>query len=122
MTRLVSDIRPLLAKIERGYENALRDVENQARRNLGSSRPGAVTVRQMSGRMKWRVQANVPYGLIRQWGGVIRPRNRNGYLVFRTRQGNWVRTKTSRQKGTQWLSRAAATYGRVMTDQLRRLG
>ena len=118
--RLISDHRPLILKVNTGYRRAVADVEREADRNLASSRYPAYARWMPSKRA--RIQTNAPFGLIRQWGGVIRPRNRAGYLTFRTRDGNWVRTKASRQQGTQWLTRACLTFGRHMTDHLRRLG
>ncbi len=95
--KLISDHRPLLIKVNTGYRRAVADVEREADRNLGSSRYPAYARWMPSKRA--RIQPNAPFGLIRQWGGVIRARH-GGYLTFRTRQGNWVRTKTSRQKAT----------------------
>ncbi len=118
--KLISDHRPLLVKVNTGYRRAVADVEREADRNLGSSRYPAYARWMPSKRA--RIQTNAPFGLIRQWGGVIRPRNRAGYLHFRTRDGNWVRTKASRQQGTQWLTRACLNFGRRMSEQLRRLG
>ena len=118
--KLISDFHPLFNKVNTGYRRAVADVEREADRNLGSSRFPAY-VRWMPSK-RARIQTNAPFGLIRQWGGVIRPRNPSGYLHFRARDGNWVRTKASRQRGTMWLTRAAGTFGRHMTDHLRRLG
>lgn len=119
--RLVSEHHNLLNKIRDAFADAAEDTKDEASRNLNSSRGNAVYVRTMpSGRA--RIQTDLPYGLIRQWGGTIRPRNRSGYLHFRTRAGNWVRTKTSRQRGTQWLSRAGLTFGNHMMKQLLRRG
>lgn len=119
--RVESNFHPLISKVRLGFTRAVADAENEADRNLGSSRANAVyTTFTAGGRAK--INSGVPYGLIRQWGGVIRARNPSGYLTFQTRQGNWVRTRTSRQKGNQWLSRAGLSFGRHMTNQLRKLG
>lgn len=117
--KVESNFHPLLNKVNTGYRQAVADVVREADRNLDSSRYSAYARWMPSKRA--RIQTNAPFGLIRQWGGVIRARH-GGYLTFRTRQGNWVRTKTSRQRGTRWLTRAVATFGRNMTDHLRRLG
>ncbi len=118
--KVESNFHPIFSKVRLGFTRAVADVENEADRNLGSSRGNAVYTTFTAGG-KAKISSGVPYGLIRQWGGVIRARH-GGYLTFRTRDGNWVRTKASRQKGNQWLSRAGLSFGRHMTNQLRKLG
>jgi hypothetical protein len=122
MTRIESNIHPLLQKTRMGFLRAVVDVRKEAERNLRSSRANAVTVNLSQAKDRATIHSNVPYGLIRQWGGTIRPKNASGYLTFRTRQGNWVRTKASRQRPTYWLSRAGKSFGHHLTGHLRRLG
>lgn len=46
------------------------------------------------------------YARMREHGGVIRARNKP-YLVFRTRDGRWVKVKEVRQTGTRYMGRSA---------------
>jgi hypothetical protein len=120
--KVTTDENVLLTPLHQAWRGALADTENEAKRNAGQTKHPSTKALRRSVRTdiigsRARIGTPLPYGRIRDRGGVIRAR-RKKYLHFKGSRG-WAMVKEVRQIGNTWLTSAGNRFGSFFMARLR---
>ena len=120
--RVSTDFEILSRRLGSAWNEALHDVENEARHNAGVTKHASTKALRRSVRLeivgrRARIGSPLKYARIRDRGGIIRAR-RAPYLHFKGSRG-WAKVKQVRQIGNTWLTSAANRFPTHFLARLR---